>query len=988
VLVRPPLVPATGLASCVSWLGPVFSVSDADLVRTAGLDALMVHRVLTFGVLFFGPYALLSCCTLLPLYSAAARAAPPPPPGASSALNRLAMGSLPRGSPLLWVPACVTAVGVVFGCALLSRFVAEAVLLRQAYLASGDASLAAVAAVAEGGARGSDLAARQRGLPRRAGGAGAPADPPSASSSDAGDEPPPLLFGGGAVEPEPPPPPPLPVHPPVSDLETAPSPRPTLLDRWWDGAGDGKGARRAPVALVKAARAVGGGAPWAAAEMYACLALDVPPPPPRSPPTPPLHARCGAALAGCLPASAAGAAILCAGPLASATVAGFDGRGGGVSDLDSVPRTGSLRLTAGSAGAAVARRRRSRSDAEAGARPAPPPPPHDAPATAWFEHASTLGGAELVDAVFQRVAPRDYHACLPVADPRPAHAALCAWDAACARLAVAEAAAKRADAAGAPRPAVRPWRWWRRGGPPPSDAVDAAAAAVRIAEDAVLAAQAAAAAGVADGVAPAYVVLFATQAAAAAAAAAPPFPQGWRQTFTVTRAPGPDEVCWQTVAADATTRRSRRRRALLSLLFFMGLPIGIFAGALANVEYALCVAAPAPARARRAAFCSHSSFARSLLTGTLPPILVSMWSCLVMPKALYKGALLLSQDAGLAGVDRRVFWLAFAWTAFNVDAGCGREKKKKRARERVAPAPHLSSFLQRHPRRVRPRRPARPRHRPRVRLPPHRRLAGGGLVLLRQLSGAASVADVGLPPPLAVRGPPLDPAPEAAHLADTPGPSRRRFVDAPRLAARREGARRGRGRGLSRGLCVRHRRPPGHPVCRPLVCSVLDRVALSTLVRVRARVRSGRRHFLRRRRRPRRDARRARLLHRLRPRRVWCLHGGRGAGGGRAGGRVAVAPVRGRGGERGGRAAARARPRPTPRAFLPPPAPSSLPSRLTSRYGARAAAAPSLLTAAAPRARVDPRADTPAALRGRAAGWAAGAGCGWAGWGVPAYFPG
>lgn len=44
-----------------SWLRPVFAVSDAELMRTAGLDALIFHRAYTFGILFFGPVTLLSC---------------------------------------------------------------------------------------------------------------------------------------------------------------------------------------------------------------------------------------------------------------------------------------------------------------------------------------------------------------------------------------------------------------------------------------------------------------------------------------------------------------------------------------------------------------------------------------------------------------------------------------------------------------------------------------------------------------------------------------------------------------------------------------------------------------------------------------------------------------------------------------------------------------------------------------------------------------
>ena len=48
--------------ACRSWLQPLFTVTDAELLRTAGLDALIFHRAYTFGLLFFGPVTLLGLC--------------------------------------------------------------------------------------------------------------------------------------------------------------------------------------------------------------------------------------------------------------------------------------------------------------------------------------------------------------------------------------------------------------------------------------------------------------------------------------------------------------------------------------------------------------------------------------------------------------------------------------------------------------------------------------------------------------------------------------------------------------------------------------------------------------------------------------------------------------------------------------------------------------------------------------------------------------
>ena len=47
---------------CRSWIKPLFTVTDAELLRTAGLDALIFHRAYTFGLLFFAPVTVLGLC--------------------------------------------------------------------------------------------------------------------------------------------------------------------------------------------------------------------------------------------------------------------------------------------------------------------------------------------------------------------------------------------------------------------------------------------------------------------------------------------------------------------------------------------------------------------------------------------------------------------------------------------------------------------------------------------------------------------------------------------------------------------------------------------------------------------------------------------------------------------------------------------------------------------------------------------------------------
>ncbi|MEW5317393.1 MAG: hypothetical protein WDW38_008692 [Sanguina aurantia] len=51
-----------------SWLVPLVMTRDADIIKTAGLDALMVLRMHSMGLQLFLPWSVLGCAVLLPLY--------------------------------------------------------------------------------------------------------------------------------------------------------------------------------------------------------------------------------------------------------------------------------------------------------------------------------------------------------------------------------------------------------------------------------------------------------------------------------------------------------------------------------------------------------------------------------------------------------------------------------------------------------------------------------------------------------------------------------------------------------------------------------------------------------------------------------------------------------------------------------------------------------------------------------------------------------
>lgn len=64
---KPPQLHLHGHERLWGWLQPVFRVSDEELVRSAGLDALIGVRIISFGVLLFLPMTILGVAVLLPI---------------------------------------------------------------------------------------------------------------------------------------------------------------------------------------------------------------------------------------------------------------------------------------------------------------------------------------------------------------------------------------------------------------------------------------------------------------------------------------------------------------------------------------------------------------------------------------------------------------------------------------------------------------------------------------------------------------------------------------------------------------------------------------------------------------------------------------------------------------------------------------------------------------------------------------------------------
>ncbi|MEW5307504.1 MAG: hypothetical protein WDW36_009894 [Sanguina aurantia] len=117
---------------------------DADIIKTAGLDALMVLRMHSMGLQLFLPWSVLGCAVLLPLYYVV---------GADltvenlhgggqtlarSTLMKFTISNLDQGSALLWVPFFIVTLFTWHACWVLLLHCKSYVELRRAYLLSHD----------------------------------------------------------------------------------------------------------------------------------------------------------------------------------------------------------------------------------------------------------------------------------------------------------------------------------------------------------------------------------------------------------------------------------------------------------------------------------------------------------------------------------------------------------------------------------------------------------------------------------------------------------------------------------------------------------------------------------------------------------------------------------------------------------------------------------------------------------------------------------
>ncbi|KDD76067.1 late exocytosis protein, partial [Helicosporidium sp. ATCC 50920] len=150
ISLRPPALDLRGARRFYSWLVPALRIKDEDLVKSAGLDALVAVRALGFGLMLLVPVCVVCIGVVLPVNylgdyfgrgvaeaDASAAGSPPPsfdPDSLSTTFVKLTMSNVAPGSKLMWVHFVMVIVCVLWGCWLITEYYKEYISLRQAYM--------------------------------------------------------------------------------------------------------------------------------------------------------------------------------------------------------------------------------------------------------------------------------------------------------------------------------------------------------------------------------------------------------------------------------------------------------------------------------------------------------------------------------------------------------------------------------------------------------------------------------------------------------------------------------------------------------------------------------------------------------------------------------------------------------------------------------------------------------------------------------------
>ncbi|KFM28611.1 putative membrane protein C2G11.09 [Auxenochlorella protothecoides] len=119
---RPALMPLKGHRRLWSWLVPPFTVSDSELLRQAGLDAVASLRIIEYGILVLAPLTVLGVAVLIPVNYTNSASEIVSGSRLDSAFLRMTMSNIPKDSGRLWVPFVYVILFVAWASFLLVRY--------------------------------------------------------------------------------------------------------------------------------------------------------------------------------------------------------------------------------------------------------------------------------------------------------------------------------------------------------------------------------------------------------------------------------------------------------------------------------------------------------------------------------------------------------------------------------------------------------------------------------------------------------------------------------------------------------------------------------------------------------------------------------------------------------------------------------------------------------------------------------------------------
>eukprot|EP00890_Picochlorum_soloecismus_P002178 jgi/Picsp_1/2961/NSC_01185-R1_erd4-related membrane protein len=171
---------------------------------------------------------------------------------------------------------------------------------------------------------------------------------------------------------------------------------------------------------------------------------------------------------------------------------------------------------------------------------------------------------------------------------------------------------------------------------------------------------------------PAFIALFHSAIAAYSASNINANPISWRGFHTVP-CPDPENLNFPSLCKDWGSRSMRYPISLFFIILVMIFPIGIFTGAFSQLETAICGAPEdATASASGSWICSDNTWAQfilGLITGVLPQILMTVYQSVFLPIYVMFCSQAEGRHVSLSSLDLRCAQLFFHWTVWNFFLG-------------------------------------------------------------------------------------------------------------------------------------------------------------------------------------------------------------------------------------------------------------------------------------------------------------------------------